>query len=149
MDAKYINSFLEAFVCTLNQLGIAEVQRGSMKKKNNFYVELEVSSVINLSGSVQGSIALSMPQDTAKKLASAMMQGIKADTVDEIVKSAIGELSSMIAGSAVTKAAALGITLQISTPLILLEPCDINTFETLAIDFETPLGKIEFDIGFS
>ncbi|MDF2879121.1 MAG: inhibitor of methylation [Clostridia bacterium] len=147
MDVKYINPFLTAFTNTLEQLSITEIKRGGMKKKVKLYVDLDVSTIIGIKGGVQGNIALSMSQDTAKKLASAMMMGMPVSAVDDMVKSAIGELSSMITGTASTMLSSSGILFQMSPPTVLLSPSDINALETLAIDFETPLGKIELNIG--
>lgn len=149
MDVKYINPFLESFTKTLEQLGVVGVTRGGIKKKSKLYVDLDVSAVICLKGGTQGNIALAMSRDTAQKLASAMMAGVTVTGIDDMVISAIGELSSMIAGTASTLLMPLGVALQISPPTVLLEPSDINSLETLAIDFETSSGKIEFNIGFS
>lgn len=146
MDVKYINPFLAAFTNTLEQLSITDVKRGNVKKKDKLYVDLDVSTVIYLQGGIKGGMALSMSQDTTKKLASAMMMGMPISAIDDMVKSAIGELSSMIAGSASTMLSSQEIKLQISPPSVLLVPSDINPLETLAIDFETPLGKIELNI---
>ena len=147
MDVKYINPFLAAFTSTLEQLSITDIKRGGVKKKAKLYVDLDVSTVIGIKGGIQGNMALSMSQDTAKKLASTMMMGMQVAAVDDMAKSAIGELSSMIAGSAGTMLSSLDVPFQISPPVVLLVPSDINSFETLAIDFETQLGKIELNIG--
>lgn len=149
MEAKYINPFLEAFTKTLEQLGVTDIKRIGVKKKDKLYVDLDISTVICLKGGIQGNMALSMPQDTAKKLASTMMMGMSISVIDDMAKSAIGELSSMIAGAASTMFISLGVTLQISPPIVLLEPSDINALEALAIDFETQSGKIELNIGFN
>ncbi|MEW9122996.1 MAG: chemotaxis protein CheX [Thermotaleaceae bacterium] len=149
MEVAYINPFLEAFTKTLEQLNITDVKRGGLKKKDKLYVNLDVSTVISLKGGLQGNIALSMPQDTAKKLASIMMMGMPISVLDDMAKSAIGELSSMIAGMASTLFISLGISLSISPPVVLIEPSNINSFETLAIDFETQAGIIELNIGLS
>lgn len=149
MDVKYINLFLEAFSTTLGQFGVTDIKRGNIKKKNNFYVDLDVSTIVTLRGGVQGNIALSMSQDTAKNLVSSMTNGMNICSFDDTAKSAIGELTSIIAGTASTMSASLGITFSISHPVVLLGFSNINSPETLAIDFETQLGKIEFNIGFN
>lgn len=148
MDAKYINVFLEAFVKTLEQFGVGGIKRTNIKKKSKLYVDSEVSTIILLNGGIHGNIVLSMSQDTAKSLASAMMMGMSVSIIDEIAKSAIGELSGMIAGTSSTMMVPLGVSLQISPPMVILQPGDINAYETIAVDFETQLGKIELNIGF-
>ncbi len=148
MEVKYINPFLEAFTKTLEQFDIKDIKRGGINKKGKLYVESGVSTVICLNGGIHGNIAISMSQETAKNVFSKMMAGISVPGVDNMVLSAIGELSSMIAGTASTMLKSLDISLQISPPVVILEPSDVNPFETLAIDFDTQLGKIEFNIGF-
>lgn len=148
MEVKYINPFLDAFTKTLEQLGIIDIKKGNMTKKSKFYVDSDVSAVISLKNDIQGNMALSMPENTAKKLASTMMMGMSISTIDDMAKSAIGELSSMIAGTASTMLTSAGVALLISPPDILLGPSEINSQETLSINFETSSGPIEFNIGF-
>ena len=111
------------------------------------YLNLDLSTIVCFQGAVQGDIALSMPLGTAKSLASVMMMGMSITTIDDMAKSAIGELSSMIAGSSATKLSSFGLLTKINPPRVILENAEINSFETLAIDFETDLGKIELNIG--
>ncbi|GAB6087439.1 chemotaxis protein CheX [Alkaliphilus crotonatoxidans] len=118
-----------------------------MTKKSSFYVDSDLSTIIALKGDLKGNIALSMPQNTASNIASAMMMGMAP--TEEMTKSAIGELSSMIAGMASTMLTSAGLTLQISPPAIVMKAADIDPQEALTIDFETPSGKIELNIGFS
>ncbi len=148
MDARYVNLFIEALGKTLEQFGVVGIKRTNIKKKGNLYVDSEVSSLIQLDGGIQGNIVLSMSQDTAKSLASIMMMGMSVTVIDEIAKSAIGELSGIIAGTSSTMLVSLGISLKISPPVVIFESCNINAYETLAVDFETHLGRIEFNIGF-
>lgn len=148
MDSKYINPFLEAFSKTLEQFGVRDIKRSNIKKKSKLYVDFDVSTIICLKGGIQGNIALSMSQDTAKKLVSTMMMGINIASIDDMATSAIGELSSMIAGTTSTMLISLGVSLQISPPIVVFGTNDINFLEALAIDFETQLGNIEFNIGF-
>jgi len=147
MDVKYINAILETFNVTLNQFGVNNIKRCNIQKKNKMYLNLDLSTIVCFQGAVQGDIALSMPLDTAKRLASIMMMGMSIASIDDMAKSAIGELSSMIAGSSATKLSSLGLSTNINPPRVILENAEINSFETLAIDFETDLGKIELNIG--
>lgn len=148
MEAKYINPFLDAFKKTMEQLGIKVINTDNHRKKDKLYVDLGVSSSVYLKGGIQGNIALSMNRDTAKKVTTTMMMDMNIPANDSIVRSAIGELSSMITGTASTMLSALGLSLQISPPIVIFESSDVNLLETLAIDFETQLGKIELNIGF-
>jgi chemotaxis protein CheX len=146
MDVKYINTILETFNVTLEQFGVHNIKRGNIQKKDKMYVNLDLSTIVCFEGAVQGDIALSMPLETAKRLAS-MMIGMSITSIDDMAKSAVGELSSMIAGSSATKLSSFGLSTKINPPRVILENAEINNFETLAIDFETDLGKIELNIG--
>ncbi len=146
MDVKYINTVLETFNVTLEQFGVHNIKRCNIQKKDKMYLNLDVSTVVCFQGAVQGDIALSMPLDTAKRLAS-MMIGMSITSIDDMAKSAVGELSSMIAGSSATKLSSFGLSTKINPPRVILENAEINNFETLAIDFETDIGKIELNIG--
>ncbi len=147
MDVKYINTILETFNVTLEQFGVNNIKRCNIQKKNKMHVNLDVSTIICFQGAVQGDIALSMPLDTAKKLASIMMMGMSITCMDDMAKSAIGEISSMIAGASATKLSSFGLATKINPPRVILENAEINGFETIAIDFETDLGKMELNIG--
>lgn len=147
MDVKYINSVLEIFNVTLEQFGVHNIKRCNIQKKNKMYLNLDLSTIVCFQGAVQGDIALSMPLDTAKNLASAMMMGMSITAIDNMVKSAIGELSSIIASSYATKLSSFGLSTKINPPRVILENAEINSIETLVIDFETDLGKMELNIG--
>lgn len=149
MDVKYINPFLSAFTKTLEQLSITDIQRGGINKKSKLYVDLGLSTFIFLKGNIQGNLALSMSEETAKKLASTMMMGMSVSVVDDMTKSAIGELLSMIGGTATTLLSSIDVSLQISTPSVLLGTSDINSMEAVAFDYQTSVGKIELNISIS
>jgi chemotaxis protein CheX len=147
MDVNYINGIIEAFTVTLGQFGVSNIKRCNIQKKNKMYLNLDLSTIVCFQGAVQGDIALSMPLDTAKKLASIMMMGMNITSIDDMAKSAVGELSSMIAGSCATKFSSFGLSTKINPPRVILECAEINSYETLAIDFDTDLGKIELNVG--
>lgn len=147
MDVKYINAILETFKVTLEQFGVHNIKRCNIQKKNKMYLNFDLSTIVCFQGAVQGDIALSMPLDTAKRLASIMMMGMSITSIDDMAKSAVGELASMIAGSSAANFSTFGLSTRINPPSVILENAEINSFETLAIDFETDLGKIELNIG--
>lgn len=147
MDVKYINSVIETFNVTLEQFGVHNIKRCNIQKKNKMYLNLDLSTIVCFQVAVQGDIALSMPLDTAKNLASVMMMGMSITVIDNMAKSAIGELSSIIASSYATKLSSFGLSTKINPPRVILENAEINSIETLVIDFETDLGKMELNIG--
>ncbi|BCJ98986.1 chemotaxis protein CheX [Anaerocolumna chitinilytica] len=147
MDVKYINTILETFIATLEQFGVHDIKRCNIQKKSKMFLNSELSTIICFQGAVQGDIALSMPIETAKRLVSIMMMGMSITSIDDMAKSAIGELSSMIAGASATKISSFGLATRINPPRVITENAEINCFETIAIDFESDQGKIELNIG--
>jgi chemotaxis protein CheX len=84
MDVNYINGIIEAFTVTLGQFGVSNIKRCNIQKKNKMYLNLDLSTIVCFQGAVQGDIALSMPLDTAKKLASIMMMGMNITSIDDM-----------------------------------------------------------------
>jgi len=150
MDIKYINPFLEATFSVLKQFGMADVKRGRLLKKEKMQVDLDITSVISTVGQVRGNIALSMSESTAKGIVSTMMMGMPVEAIDEIAISAIGEFTNMITGSAAVIFSQNELFVD-ATPPSVISAQDvffiISSVETLAIDIETPHGKIEMNIG--
>jgi len=147
MDVKYINTIIETFHVTLEQFGVHHIKRCNIQKKNTMYLNLDLSAIVCFQGALQGDIALSMPLDTAKRLAAFMMPGMSITTMDDMAKSALGELSSMIAGSCGIKLSSFGLSTKMTPPRVILENTEVNSLETIAIDYETELGRIELNIG--
>jgi chemotaxis protein CheX len=150
MDVKYVNPFLEALTRILSSFGIADVKRGSIKLKDNMHVDLDVTSLVGITGQIRGNIAYSLSQATAKKIVSAMMMGMPVEKLDAIGRSAIAELSNMITGTASSILSECGHLTDITPPSIIFG-CDIyfiiSSVQTVSVEMETSVGKIEVNIG--
>ena len=150
MEIKYINPFLEALVSTLGQLGIGEVKRGEMRKKERMIVDMDITSIIGLVGEIRGNIAYSLSQETAKSIVSAMMMGMPVNELDAMERSALGELANMITGAAGVIINNSGTFVDITPPSIIFGEdiyFIISSVDTITIDFDTPFGKIEVNLG--
>jgi chemotaxis protein CheX len=150
MDVKCVTPFLEAVKYTLEQFGVKDIRRGSIQKKEALSVGKGISSVIGIVGGIKGNVAYSMAEDTAKNIISAMMMGMPVETIDDIGKSAIGELSNMITGHASVALADNGYIINITPPVIMLNEGAgnvISFIETLEVDLETSLGRVQVNIG--
>lgn len=62
----------------------------------------EVNLLIGLSNGLQGNLVISFSQETALSIISVMMGGMEVSSIDDMGKSALGEMANMIAGSAIT-----------------------------------------------
>jgi chemotaxis protein CheX len=149
MEVKYINAFLEALEYVLTQFGIADIQMGNLQKKESMFIEADITAVIGLVGAIRGNIAFSLPEDSAKKIISTMMGGAPVPEMDEIAKSAIGEVANMIMGSAATRLSQLGDVSDITPPSILFGRqilLVLSSLQTIEIVVTSQVGNITVNI---
>lgn len=149
MDVNTLVPFLDAVKYTLEQFGIMDIKKGALTKKPSLFTDNGVGSIVGITGRLNGNIAYSMSLDTAKRLVSAMMMGMPVETIDEMGKSAIGELSNMITGHASVELSQKGYEVNITPPDVRVEEGGIRTaniFETIAVNLETSLGVVEVNI---
>ena len=150
MDVKYITPFMDSLVSVLGSFGISDIKRGRILKKENMNVDMDITSVIGLAGDIRGNIAYSLSSGTAKQIISAMMMGAPVPEIDAVGRSAIGELSNMITGTASSILSGVGTNVQLTPPSIVIGKdiyFIISSVQTIAVDMETPFGKIEVNIG--
>lgn len=150
MDVKCINPFLDAVKSVLEQLGITDIKMSGLSKKEKMFVNLEITSMIGIVGDIRGNMAYSMSEESAKKIISTMMMGMNVENIDEIGRSAIGELTNMITGNAATMLSDNGYLTDITPPSTVFGKdmyFIISTVETIAIEIDSSIGRIEVNIG--
>ena len=101
MDVNYINPFLVAVQNVFDTMIDVPLKLGKPTIKRDSVVPHEISAIIGLSGSVSGSVVISLSQTLALDLASSLI-GETFETVDDDCTDAIGEIANMIAGNAKT-----------------------------------------------
>lgn len=108
-----------------------------------------VSAVIQISGDVSGSMALSFTGSCIHAIVRGLL-GIDADEVDQYVESAVGELTNMICGDARARLREEGISLQAGIPSVITgEKHRIEHLENgprLVIPFETHYGRFMVEV---
>jgi len=62
-----------------------------------------VNVVMGVNGAISGNLIMTAKKESALAIASAMLGGMEFTEVDDMVKSAIGELLNIIAGNAFSK----------------------------------------------
>ncbi len=150
MDAKYINPFLEALKKVLGNFGVTNIKRDSVQMKENMNVDMDITSVVGLTGGLRGNIAYSFSQDTAKKICSAMMMGAQVTEIDSMARSAIGELTNMITASASVILSQNNVPIDITPPSIIFGKdiyFIISSVPAITLDMSTGLGKVQVNIG--
>lgn len=150
MDSKYIDPFINSVSGVFASLGFGEISRRNIFKKETFTCRYNLTTIIGISGGIRGNIALSMPYDTAKKNASAMMMGMEIAEIDEISVSALGELTNMICGQAAIELSGHNLEACVTPPTIIHGDnmkIIISQVETMAVELDSPLGTVELNIG--
>lgn len=150
MDVKYINPFMDSLIKVLSSFGMNDVKRGSISLKETMNTNKDVTSIIGIVGSFRGNVAFSFSSGTAKKLASVLMMGMPVEELNSMSRSAVGELTNMITGTAAGIFSANGQEIQLTPPSLIFGDdifFIISMVQTISIDMITPAGVIEINIG--
>jgi len=149
MDVKYVNSFITGLMDIFGMLGMNSVQRTGLAKRAKLRTDNDVNVIIGLVGSIKGNVVLSMPESTAKNIASTMMGGMAVEQFDMMPKSAICELTNMVAGSSMSKLEQMGTVVNITPPMLINGKnmiSMISQVETLVISFNANEGPLEMNV---
>jgi chemotaxis protein CheX len=148
MRVLIVNTYVQ---CALNviakETGL-EVQRGDLQVEGNPYTTDDVTAVIGISGSLRGSLYISMTEPTALKLIGAIM-GQEKDELDELGQSGIAEMANVIAGIAGIELSVDGYQTTINPPLVLVgRGARLSTVEIqrLVVPLTTSHGVVKLHI---
>ena len=150
MRDKYVETFINSITEILTSFGIGEIVSGNSYTKESFTCKYNLTTIIGLSGNIKGNIALSMPYDTAKKIASIMMMGMELTEIDEMSVSALGEMTNMICGQALMELSSQNLSIDITPPTIIhgdKMEAYISQVETIVVDISLSIGSIELNLG--
>ncbi len=119
MSKKFAESFSNAFLNVMPQLGITDVKLQSEEECSNTINSPGVVVIIGMVGELRGNVIFAMHEDCANKIASTMMGGMDVEAFNEMAQSAISELSNMLAANACIDLSEKGINADISTPTLM------------------------------
>ncbi|MFP4662126.1 MAG: chemotaxis protein CheX [Halanaerobiales bacterium] len=94
-----------------------ELEYLSENTERNLNSTEDVNILIGLSNSVQGNVVISFKMETALNIISAMMGGMEVIEIDDMGKSALGEMANMVMGSAISGLSQDGV-IDLSPPTI-------------------------------
>ncbi|MCX7773746.1 MAG: chemotaxis protein CheX [Clostridia bacterium] len=117
MEAIYVNPILKACTTILKTLVFEDIQLGKLKLAKTHLFKGALSFVIWMSGDFNGRFIFALKKETALKISSVMI-GKDVHELDEISKSAIAEMSSMILGRCGIYYSKQEISVTISAPLM-------------------------------
>jgi chemotaxis protein CheX len=144
MNVNILNPFIRAAQETLRAEMQEDPQREDLRLENGAYETDEVTILISLIGTVEGTVFFSMSAQTAIQLASALM-GETFSELDRLAQSGVAELGNVIAGRASMGLAQAGLHANISTPSVILgKGASIATLEytRLVVPLLTSLGRL-------
>ena len=150
MDVNILNCFVDSTKEVFSQFGITDIKRKAIELKSKIESKYPVTIVVGLTGDLSGNITYNLKLETAKELASKMMMGMPVDELDDMAKSALSEISNMMAGTSSAKLEGLKKNTDISPPTLIIGEeimLWISQVETIAILLNTSIGEIELNIG--
>ncbi|MEN6388776.1 MAG: chemotaxis protein CheX [Syntrophomonas sp.] len=147
MDIKFINAFISGLLNVTGMLGLSDLKRSGLSKKERLEIDKDVNILLGMTGGMNGNIVLSMPEQTARNIASTMMGGMEIAVLDMMPKSALCELANMVAGNSVAGLDADSVSM---SPPTLISGQNIvalvSLVETLVIDFTAAAGSVTMSI---
>ncbi|MDD5170334.1 MAG: chemotaxis protein CheX [Syntrophales bacterium] len=149
MDAKFITAFLEATESVINTMAFIKPQPGRPYLKKDSMAQGDVSAVIGMTGSVQGSLAISFSGSCILKIVSNML-GEELTDITSDIKDAVGEITNMVSGVARQKLEANGYSVAAAIPTVVsgINHRIIHVLggPSIIIPFETDSGPFVIDI---
>lgn len=143
MDVKHINPFICSLVRTFETMVGCDARRGAISLEQTPFPGKSVSGVIGLTGKAVGTVVIDMSEQTAVKIASALLM-MELTEMDDDVLDAVGEIANMVAGAA--KAELEEMELSVSLPNIIVGECHQIRWpkqtHPISIPFDTDMGDV-------
>lgn len=149
MKVEFINPFIESTLKSLEMMAQITATRDNLALKQDLITTYDISAIVSLTGEVEGSIIVSMPARLACKVASNLLME-DCTAVDQNVQDAIGEMGNIIVGDARRALVAMGKSVTISLPNIVLGQGHMiarKNMPCIAIPFNTDFGPFEVNVG--
>lgn len=143
------STFLAPFVAAAREILEKElggvVQIGQPDIQVSAYTSKDVTTMVGVTGKVQGIVLYGMSEDTAKGVAGTML-GEPCEELNELAQSAIGELGNVITGRATINLVDSGYFVRLSPPILILgNNVLVSTLnlERLVVPLTTKHGHLE------
>lgn len=117
LNVEHINPFLMASTKILKEMRFIDTKLGRPYIKNPNFLENTLVIFIGFTGEMKGQVMIAFDNEVACDIASKMMM-MPVTEMNEISKSAIGELGNMIMGNTATIFSTKGIAIDITPPTI-------------------------------
>jgi chemotaxis protein CheX len=150
---EFINPFISATTDSFKSMVNTPCERVGLyaKKANQTLMAGDVSVMMSIFGSLNGTVVISFPRKVAIKLVGAMLMDESIDDFDDDVIDGIGEIGNLVAGTA--KSAIAGTYKKeagLSIPTILTgKPHEVQHkkgISCIGCVFNTPYGKFSLEV---
>lgn len=129
MSAEHINPFLVSATKILKDMCFIDSKIGKPFLTDCNFDEDAVIIVIGVTGEMRGQVLLEMKNTVACDIASKMCM-MPVAQMDDLSKSAIGELGNMVMGNAATIFSTRGIGIDITPPVLAMGKMSISNFSS-------------------
>ena len=148
MRVEFVNPIIEGAQKVLATEIQAEVQRGSLSVNNSPCTTGDVTTIVAVTGAVEGFLLLSVSAETARASVSTMV-GQPFEEMNELAVSGIAELGNVIAGTATIALAESGFPSKVAPPVVVIgSGTRISTvnIQRLVVPLSTPVGQVEVQV---
>ena len=149
MNVEYLNPIIKAATFVLQQTCNVNAKIGRPYLTQTQYEEEVFVVMLGITGKLHGQVLLVMNTDIARDLASKMMMGMPVDELNEMAKSALGELMNMTMGNAMTFFSEQEILLDITPPTMFVSSelnLSVGNSKMVCIPIEFDGEKIELNV---
>lgn len=120
MNVEYLNPIIKASTFVIEQTTGVKATVGKPYLTQTNYEEEVFVVMLGITGQLRGQVLLVMNSVVACDIASKMMMGMPVDGLNDMARSALGELMNMMMGNAMTNFSEMGILLDITPPTMML-----------------------------
>jgi chemotaxis protein CheX len=139
MKIDYINPFNNAVFNAMETMVGIQVSRDKPYLKKDNYTTGDITGIMGMAGKLlAGSVALTFPEKSILQIYEKMI-GETATSLSSEVQDMVGELVNIVVGGAKTEFTELGISYQLSIPMVVTGPNHVIKHK-----FENPIIAIPF-----
>ena len=150
MDVSLVNPFIEGALHILDTTAFVKVKPEPPYLKTNSFSQGDISGLLEISGDLEGSAAISFSEKSILGIVSAMF-GEEMTEINEEITDAVGEISNMIAGHVTTKIAELDKKIKVKfTKVVIGRDESISHIDAgshvVSIPFRTTKGSVILEV---
>ncbi|MFA5536698.1 MAG: chemotaxis protein CheX [Bacillota bacterium] len=148
MKAQYVNPFYQATIDVFKLMLDLDINRCQTDACSKMLGKKEVGVIIDITGDLTGSILYRFPESMILEMVK-IMSGMEMAELDGFVTSALGEVSNIISGNAVSKLSSEDYKCDIKPPRIIVDkekPLTLSDATVLKIPLETAIGELQIQI---